>query len=208
MAAPVRRERQCHRGRDAAAGATARQRRPRDGDGELCGLHRIIVDLIGEMAGMLVTRPRTRAARRPHRPGPALPGTPAARAGRPGPVRMPGPQGPADRRAAARSWRRRCARASDAGPAAPRRPRGRDPREGPVKGAMPAAGRASGDQLELQRLTGLDQALEAGQDHRPAGRDDLRQRPAGIKPPVIDRQPCHLAHRDKIEPHDRCAPRR
>jgi hypothetical protein len=78
--------------------------------------------------------------------------------------------------------------------------------QGPVKAAMPAAGRASGAQPELQRLTGLDQALEAGQDHRPAGRDDLQQRPAGIKPPVIDRQPCHLAHRDKIEPHDRRAP--
>jgi hypothetical protein len=61
-------------------------------------------------------------------------------------------------------------------------------------------------QPELQLLTGLDQVLEAGQDHRPAGRDDRQQRPAGIKPPVIDRQPCHLAHRDKIEPHDRCAP--
>ena len=59
---------------------------------------------------------------------------------------------------------------------------------------------------EFQGPAGLDQALEAPQDHRPARREQIEERPAGYEVPVGHPQPGHLAHRDGLEPRDRRGP--
>jgi hypothetical protein len=65
------------------------------------------------------------------------------------------------------------------------------------------ARRPLGGPQELQRPARLDKALEAGQDHGPAGLDRLEEGTAGSQVSVGQLQPGHLAHRGELELDDR-----